>query len=177
MDVPDPTYIESDEVVDQTLLTALQHLDPAEIDKLIQIAEEQIDAYVGPQPHHWADTNIERVFPREQDFSRVGSTGGVIEYPNTPEVPAKVSRACLRQVEWLYTQWYTTSGTSLLPTNQEVEQESIGGDGSYSATYARGGSLEGKVSLCTQAQELLKGFVSRVCGIGVTDPDTAPPVT
>ena len=179
MTIPDPTYITADEIRAQTLITGLdnaQTISDENVEKLISIAEQQIDDYVGPQKHHYADSTIERVFPREQDYYIAGSTSGPVPYPDTPEVPLKVSLACLRQVEWLYTQWWTNRATKTLPSEKEVTAESIGGDGSYSADYANGGLGFTQSSLCDQARKLLQGFVSRFTGISVTDPDTSPPI-
>jgi len=163
-DVPDPTYITADEVKEQTLISGLESLEEPGRKKLIQLAEDQIDAYVGPQEHHPDDETENRVFPRVEDVDDDGYAA----------IPYKVSRACLRQVEFLYTEWWDERTSALLPTNIEREQVSIGGDGSYSESRARGGTADGKCSLCDAARELLKGFVSRTCGIDVTDPDYVP---
>jgi len=171
MTVPDVSYITGEEVTANTLLTGLAALSEPNREILIAIAEDQIDSYVGPQPHHYADTNIDRVFPRSEDFYRVGTGDGIEEYPDTPEIPYQVSRACLRQVEYLYTNYWDNRTSSLLPIKRELSSVSIGGDGSYSATRARGGTQDGEEELCEAARKLLKGFVSRTCGIDVTDPD------
>lgn len=179
MTIPDPTYITAAEVREQTLITGLadaETIDDDDLEKLISIAEDQIDSFVGPQKHHYADTNIERVFPREQDYYVEGTTGGQEPDPDTPEIPLKVSLACLRQVEWLYTQWWSNRATQTLPEAKATTSESIGGDGSYTADYAGGGVDFTSATLCDQAKALLQGFVSRFTGISVSDPDLTPPV-
>jgi hypothetical protein len=167
MDVPTPSYITAAEVKANSLVAGLIALSNSDIEKLVTIAEDQIDAYVGPQRHHPDDDNENRVFPREEDIDEDGNS----------VIPYRVSVACLRQVEWLYTQWWNSRTSSLLPVVEEVSQEDIRGDGGYSAVYNRGGGGDSKVSLCLQAQELLKGFVSRVTAIGVSDPDSIPSPT
>ncbi len=175
MTVPDPTYITADEVKEQTSLAALKNLLDADIDLLIRTAEDQIDSYVGPQEHHPYDTNIVRVFPRQQDFQIIGTASGQARYPDRPEIPYKVSVACLRQVEWLYTQWWPNKATAQIPVERVVESESIGGDGSYDATYARGGVSFAESSICEQAKTLLNGFVNRFTGLSTTNPDDVLP--
>ncbi len=170
MTIPDPTYITAAEVKDQTRIPGLEALDNEDIEFLIQNAEDLIDAYVKPQKHHPKDTNINRVFPRVQDYQRIGTGDGIDSDPETPEIPYKVSLACLRQVEWLYSQWWPNVETAAIPTERTVESEDIGGDGSYSATYARGGmSLDG-ASLCDQAKTHLEGFVSRFTSLSTSHP-------
>lgn len=171
-DVPTVSYITEDEVKAQTAITGLQALftsNKTDLTSLIQTAEDQIDAYVGPQQHHQYDSNLNRVFPRVQDFQISSAGGFTYEYPLIPEVPYKVSRACLRQVEWLYTQWYANRATDQLPTDYPLESQDIGGDGSYAEKRARGGLNYTEASLCDQAKVLLNGFVSRMSRIGTTD--------
>ena len=165
MTVPEPTYISPAEVKEQTSLTALDSLSDADLKLLIQTAEDQIDAYCGPQRHHWDDLNTDRVFPREFDQDGDGN----------PLVPYKVSRACLRQVEHLFLQWWSTRATTDLPTEHAIESESIGGDGSYSHTLASGGMDFSAATISEQAKALLRGFVSRSAGIDVSDPGYATP--
>lgn len=174
MTIPDPSYITEAEVKENTLITALSSLAEADVKKLIQAAEDHIDKYVGRQPHHPRDSNLVRVFPREQDFSRVGSGSGIAEYPDTPEIPYEVGVACLRQVEWLYQQWWPNRATSQAPLQHAVTSRSIGGDGSYSESRAGGGVSFVEATLCDQAKVLLDGFRSRWAPIDVTDPRTVP---
>ena len=162
--VPDPTYITAAEIRSQTLIEALGDLGDADLNTLIQIAEDQIDAFVGPQEHHPDDAVTDRVFPRLIDRDDNG----------LPTIPYKVSRATLRQIEWLYTQWWCDRETTDLPTEHPVKQRSIGGDGSYSETLAGEGTDFSRATLSQSAQTLLNGFVSRTTGIDVTDPDTEP---
>lgn len=171
--IPTVSYITEDEVKAQTTITGLQTLftgNKADLTMLIQTAEDQIDAYCGPQQHHQYDANIDRVFPRVQDYAITSAGGFTYEYPITPQVPYKVSRACLRQVEWLYTQWYAGRATDTLPTDYPIESQDIGGDGSYAEKRARGGLNFTEATVCDQAKALLAGFVSRMAQIGVTDP-------
>jgi hypothetical protein len=178
--IPDPTYITVDEVQENSLVTGLKDdsagvLGDADITKLIQHAEAQIDAYCGKQEHHPYDGNLDRVFPRAQDYSVVVSNGLRYEYPRTPVIPLDVSTACLRQVEFLYLQWWPNRETAQ-PTasNHAVEQEAAGGDGSYSATYSGGGTDLTAASLCDQAKVLLTGYRSRWAPLGTTDVRTSP---
>ncbi len=115
--------------------------------------------------------------PREQDFQRTGTSSGVQEYPDTPEIPYDVSQACLAQVEWLYTNWWPNRTTSQLPASHAIEQRAIGGDGSYSETRARGGLAFTEAAICDAAKVFLDGLCSRWVGIDVTDPDTVPQPT
>ena len=162
--VPNPKYITEAEVRSQTLIEELGDLGDSDLKTLIQIAEDQIDAHVGPQEHHPDDTTPDRVFPRLTD----------IDADCNPVVPYKVSRATLRQVEWLYTQWWCDRETAELPMEHPVKQRSIGGDGSYSETLAGEGTDFSRATLSQSAQTLLNGFVSRTAGIDVTDPDKVP---
>ncbi len=178
MDVPDVSYLTAAEVKQYSLVTGLKDgstgvLEDEDIETLITTAEDQIDAYCGQQPHHPNDST-RRVFPREQDFSKVRSGGTLNEYPDIAVIPYNVSRACLRQVEWLYLQWWPNSATSQ-PTsmNYVVEQQAISGDGGYSETRAMGGTDLASASLCDQAKLLLKGYVSRWAAIGTTDVRTS----
>jgi len=175
MTVPEPTYITADEVAEQTLIAALQDLEPGNITKLIQVAEGQIDRFCGRQPHHPYDSNLDRVFPRAQDFSVTVFSGSRLEFPETPAIPLAVSVACLRQVEWLFLQWWPTSATTQPKAGSvAVEQESIGGDGSYSATYANPTDLS-RASLCAESQaELENGYRSRWAPLATTDVRTSP---
>lgn len=172
--VPDPTYITADEVAEQTRVTGLADLEEDDLTYLIQTAEDQIDAYVGPQQHHQWDGNLDRVFPRTQDFSVVVADGVRTQYPETPVIPYRVSRACLRQVEWLFTQWWPSAGTASLPTDHDLSSREIGGDGSYGETRARGGTDLAQASLCHEAKALLTSYVSRSGGIATTDVRTSP---
>ena len=165
--VPDPQYITISEVRTQTLIEDLRDLGDADMKILIQTAEDQIDAFVGPQEHHPDDPVTNRVFPRLYDLDDGGN----------PEIPYKVSRATLRQVEWLYTQWWNDKETAELPVDHPVKQRSIGGDGSYSETLAGEGTDFSRATLSQSAQTLLNGFVSRTAGIDVTDPDKVPSPT
>jgi len=165
--VPDPTYITVDEVIAQTSIAGLEDLDNDNTTLLIQHAEDQIDAYCGQQKHNPDDDNINRVFPREQDFDDNGS----------PEVPYRVSRACLAQVEWLYVQWWATRETSQSPVEHEVSSLRIGGDGSYGEERAGGGKDFAAATLCTQAKAYLDGYRARFIGMGTVDPDLVPPAT
>lgn len=170
-DVPDPTYISATEVIDQTLIANLKTLDPANINVLIRNAEDQIDNHVGPQRHHPFDSNSDRVFPRVQDYSFSIVSGQRYEYPETPVIPYKVMRATLRQVEFLYLQWWSTSTTAQTPVEKDVSAEEIRGDGGYSAVYTGGGMDLAGASLCHEAKALLNGFVSRWAGISVSHPN------
>lgn len=171
MTVPDPTYITVDEVKEQSLIAELVALEDANIEKLIQKAEDQIDAYVGAQPHHPRDTNTDRVFPRDIDYA-VSADGETLDYDaETPVIPYKVSRACLLQVEWLYTQWWNNRETEMAPVEHDASAVSIGGDGSYSETRTGGGTDFSAATLCNEAKALLRGSVARFSGIDVTDPD------
>lgn len=161
--VPAPSYITVAELRAQTLIKQLSEIGDGDIETLIQIAEDQIDAYVGPQEHHPDDINVSRIFPRLYD------TDG----NNEPAVPYQVARASLRQVEWLYTQWWCERETTSLPIENTVKQRSIGGDGSYSETLADGFGFS-QATLCDQAKALLKDYVSRAAPLDVTDPDTVP---
>ncbi len=175
MTTPDPSYITADEVEEQTQITALADLETEDIEYLITTAEDQIDAYCGRQAHHPFDTNLDRVFPREQDYRVVGSATGPIEYRDTPEVPYNVSKATLRQVEWLYTQWWSNRATELPTVDMPVESRSIGGDGSYDETFARGGLGLSEASVCDQAKLLLKDFKAGTAQLSVTKPDDVFP--
>jgi hypothetical protein len=166
MTIPDPTYITAAEVAANTLITALTNLAAENTTKLIQRAEAQIDKYVGRQQHHPDDDNTDRVFPRLEDFDE--DSGATI-------IPLDISQACLAQVEYLYTEWWSVSSTSQTPVERNVESESIGGDGSYSATYGNGGMTTSADLLCSQAKALLDGYVARFVGLSVTDPDDVPP--
>lgn len=179
MTVPDPSYITADEVKANILVTGLKDgstgaLSDDDINTLILTAEDQIDAFCGPQPHHPYDDNLTRVFPRAQDFVVVVTGGVRRDYPELPDIPYNVSRACLRQVEFLYTQWWPTRATTELPTRYAVQSQSIGGDGSYSETRARPTDFS-SASLCDQAKLLLTNFRSSFCGIGTTDVRTSVP--
>jgi len=166
MTIPDPTYITADEVKAQTLLDGLGDLNPEDIAKLIRIAEDDIDAHVGPQERH-PDNTIDRVFPRVYDLDEDGNT----------EIPYLVSVATLRQVEWLYSNWWDTRTNSLLPMKHDIESFRIGGDGSYGETRSRKGEVSSDNTLAPQARVKLKDFVSRTAAIGVTDPDKVPRAT
>lgn len=162
--VPDPKYITASEVRTQTLIEELRDLGDADLKILIQTAEDQIDAFVGPQGHHPDDPTTDRVFPRACDLDDDGNAA----------IPYKVSRAALRQVEWLFTQWWNDRETSELPVEHPVKQRSIGGDGSYSETLAGEGTDFSRATLSQSAQTLLNGFVSRTAALDVTDPDKVP---
>lgn len=169
MTVPEPSYITAAEVREQTLIAGLKEedtIDNANLAILIQSAEDQIDAYVGPQKHHPDDDNDDRVFPRDSDEDLDGY----------PQVPYQVARACLRQVEWLYTQWYPSRTTDQLPVEHDVQSEDIRADGSYSVDYARGGMDLSAASLCPQARVMLDRFRSRFSQIGVSDPRKRPSI-
>lgn len=167
MPVPTPSYITAAQVDEQSMIMGLTDLEDDDINSLIAVAEDQIDAFVGPQEHHPEDDNLDRVFPRVQDYSR--SNEG--DDRDTPVIPYKVTRATLRQVEFLYAQWWPTRATAEMPTNKPVTDEEIGGDGSYSASYAHGGVDFSAASLCDASKALLEGFRSRWAGISVTHPD------
>lgn len=175
--VPDVSYITAEEIKEQSLNSGLIALSDANIEKLIAIAEDQIDAYVGPQPHHPADTTIDRVFPREQDHQAMNDGNGIYYNTSVGEVPYKVARACLRQVEWLYVQWWDERTSSMLPESYDASSVSIGGDGSYSESRRAGGGDHRAASVCSEAKALLQGFKSDFCGIDVTDPDLTHPPT
>lgn len=167
MTIPDPTYITEAEVAENTLITALAALSTENRKKLIQRAESQIDKYVGRQEHHPDDDNTDRVFPRLEDID---------DYDN-PIIPLNISQACLAQVEYLYTQWWSNSSTTQEPVEKNVQSEDIGGDGSYSAAYANNGMTTAADLLCSQAKALLDGYVARFVPLSVTDPDDVPPPT
>lgn len=166
---PDPSYISVADVRANTLIANLKLTAQISDDNLkivIQNAEDMIDAYVGAQRHHWKDTNTNRVFPREED----------VDTSNNPEVPYRVSMACLRQVEWLYTQWYSTATTDEMPIVHGVESEDIGGDGSYAYKAAMGGMDISRATMAPNAQALLEGIRSKLATIGVSDPLSTAPV-
>jgi hypothetical protein len=154
MTIPAPTYLSVAELKSSTKITALAALSDGDLTYLLQTAEDTIDAYVGRQRHHPDDENTDRVFPRAMD-----------EENDAPVIPYLVSRACLRQVEWLYTQWWPTSATEELPVEHDLESESIGGDGSYS--YKRARLDLSAASLSPQARALLSDFRSRSAGIAI----------
>lgn len=162
--VPDPTYITPIEVRTQTLIESLKSLSDDDLTILIQTAEDQIDAFCGPQEHHPEDENIDRLFPRARDMDEDGN----------PEIPYKASRATLRQVEWLFTQWWEERETAELPLDHPIKDRSIGGDGSYSETLSGEGTDFSRATLSKAAQTLLGGFQSRAAAIDVTDPDRVP---
>lgn len=164
MTIPEPTYITEADVASNTLIEGLSSLSAENRKKLIKRAESQIDKYVRMQPHHPDDTNTDRVFPREQDSDDQGY----------PIIPLAVSEACLAQVEHLYLKWWSTRTTSAIPVNKGVASESIGGDGSYSATYSNDGESSSADILCDQAKAFLEGLVSRFVQLSVTDPDDVP---
>ena len=165
MTIPDPTYITAAQVASNTLITALANLGEENVTKIIKRAEGQIDKYVGRQEHHPDDDNTDRVFPRLED-----------DDCGSPVIPLDISHACLAQVEFLYTQWWSTSGTTQEPVSRDVKSESIGGDGSYSAAYGDGPVRPGDL-LCAQAKMYLDGYVNRFVALSVTDPDTVPSPT
>lgn len=168
MTIPDPTYITVDELKTNTLLTGITSLSNADITKLIQIAEDQIDKFVGRQPHHPCDSNFDRVFPREQDYYRASGAGYVDEDADVPVIPYNVSRAAQRQVEWLYKEWWPNRATETLPDNQPLQAQEIGGDGSIREVFARGGLSLNEASLCDEAKQLLDGFRKRGCAIATS---------
>jgi hypothetical protein len=155
--VPTITYLSLADLQAQTLIDELKSLNDGDKTTLIQIAEDQIDKYVGKQKHHPWDTNITRVFPRVEDYQRTN----LAEYPEIPEIPYDVSRACLRQVEWLFTQWWTNEDATDLPTEYDVESAEIGGEGSVSEKYVRNGLGLTEASLAPQARLLLSEYRSR----------------
>ncbi len=166
MDVPDVSYITVTDLKAQTLIEALKNLADADVTTLIQTAEDMIDAYVGRQQHHRYDTNVTRIFPRVEDYVRTN----LAEYPAKPEIPYQVSRACLRQVEWLYTQWWPNKDTEELPVDYDVSDVSIGGDGSISEKRVNAGVDFSSATLSVQARNLLTPFRSRIAGIAVSNP-------
>ncbi len=170
MEFPEPSYITVEEVKANALIPVPTGMQDGDITKLIQMAEGQIDKHVGRQPHHPNDDNIDRVFPRAQDYVRSSGGGD----PDSPDIPLCVSEACLRQVESLFG-WWPNRASMPLPTYQLVYQRAIGADGSYSETRARGGvSSATETALCEAARAALDGLVSRWAGIDVTDVDTIP---
>jgi len=164
--VPDPTYITIALVKAQTKIDGLTTLADGDLTTLIQTAEEMIDAYVGPQRHHIYDTNIYRVFPREQDFQRTN----LVEWPTLPIIPLNVTRACLRQVEWLFTQWWPNKATDEIPVDYDVTGIDMGGDGSVSETRVRKGLDFSSATMSVQARHLLKDYHSKAAGIAVSKP-------
>ena len=167
MTVPAPTYLTVADVRAQSFIADLK--DPSAIDDgdltlLLQAAEDHIDGYVGRQRHPPYDTNVARVFPREQDYRRTN----LADYPYEPEVPYEVSRACLRQVEWLYSQWWPSRATDDLPVQLDVSQQDVGGDGTISETYARGGLDLAAATLCPQARATLSGYRNRSASISTS---------
>ncbi len=168
MEIPDPTYITVAEVQEHTLVTNLATANEADIKKLIQVAEGQIDKHCGRQLHHPNDSNLARVFPREQDFARTSGGGTIEQDPDTPEIPLDVSTACLRQVEWLFVNWWANRATESTPVLHQAEQVDIGADGSYSETRRPMPDFA-QASLCAQAQAALKDYVSRWAALDVTD--------
>lgn len=175
MDVPAPSYITADDVQENSQVTGLVALNTEQIELLITIAEGHIDDYVGRQPHHPYDSNIDRVFPREQDFSIVIANGIRYEYPQTPIIPYDVQRACLLQVEWLFLQWWPNRATTQPGMQHAVLEQSIGGDGSYAEKRATGGIDFSAASLCDQAKAVLaNGYRSRWAQMSTTDVRTSP---
>src|SRR4051812_17693521 len=122
MTIPDPTYITAQEVKANSKITGLIALENADIEYLIQTAEDHIDGFVGRQKHHPYDDNIERVFPREEDY-RITSDA---EYPLEHEIPYLVSKACLAQVEHLYLNWWPNRETSQTPIKKDISEQDIG---------------------------------------------------
>lgn len=167
MPVPTPSYITAAEVKTQSKIAALITLADTDIDTLIEVAEDQIDAYVGPQQHHPEDNNLDRVFPRAVDYERTNDG----DDRDTPVIPYKVTRATLRQVEFLFLNWWPNKATAEMPTNKAITDQDIGGDGSYSVSYAHGGVDFSAASLCDAAKTLLDGFRSRWAGLSVSHPD------
>lgn len=51
-DVLEPTYLEIADLNAQTTIATLKTLSDSDLTLLLQTAEDQIDAYVGPQRHH-----------------------------------------------------------------------------------------------------------------------------
>lgn len=162
MTVPDPKYITLAEVRAQTRIGALSDLSDGDLTDLIQTAEDQIDDYVGPQKHHPDDADTDRVFPRWGD----------VDSNDDPAVPYKVSRAALRQVEWLFTEWWDESSNSLLPMNHIAVERDMRGDGSYAEK--RGKIDYAEAAIAPQARPLLMRFRSRTGKISVTDPENVP---
>lgn len=167
MTIPDPTYVTAEEVKENTRIAGLSALADDDVGFLIQHAEDQIDARCGPQMHHPYDDNVERVFPRDCDYRRTSTA----EYPLEPEIPYLISRACLLQVEYLYLNWWPDVETRQATLSSPVQSESIGGDGTYSATYARGGLDLSAATLAPPVLAILdRQFTSRVAEIGLPDP-------
>lgn len=159
--LPDPTYLAVAELKANTLITGLSSLPDGDITKLIQRAERDIDNHVGQQTHHPEDDNTSRVFPRAED-----------DDCGTPVIPLKVSEACLAQVEDLFLKWWPNRTTSQPKVHRDVASEDIGGDGSYSATYADEGKTTAENALCAQARFCLTGYASRFAPLSVADPDS-----
>jgi len=165
--VPTPSYITADEVKAQSKIAALIALQNPDINSMIETAEDQIDAYVGPQPHHPEDDNLDRVFPRTVDYERTNDG----DDRDTAVMPYKVMRATLRQVEFLYRNWWPTRATAEMPTNKAITDQDIGGDGGYSVSYAHGGVDFSAATLCDDSKALLEGFRSRWAGLSLSHPD------
>lgn len=160
-DLPDPTYIDSVTLLERTRMTGIDALDDEDVTLLIQTAEEQIDAYVGPQRHHLEDTNVLRVFPRYEDTD--SESGAVI-------IPAEVTMATLRQVEWLFEQWWSTRATQSQPTDHAKTNVNVGSDGSYSEQRTHKGLDFAGASLCEQAKALLSRLKSGSGEIMLSNP-------
>lgn len=170
MDTPPITYLSAQEVKDTTLLSGLKTLTPIDLESLIAASEDLIDAYVGKQKHHVYDSNINRVFPRTQDYQILGTSLGPIEYPQIPVIPYDVQKACLRQVEWLFVQWWTLRDTEAMPVQYDTSEVNVGGDGSISEKLVRGGLDLSAATLAPQARTILAQYRSRAAQIGLSRP-------
>ena len=154
--LPAPSYITVDLVVSGSTFSAFDDLSVEDITILIQNAEETIDAYVGRQKHHPNDDNRHRVFPRAED----------VDINSVVIIPLQVTQATLRQVEWLYTEWWDVHLDEARTLEYEAKSVRMGGDGSYSEDRASGGPGGTGIdfsaaSLSPQAKGLLQPFRCR----------------
>lgn len=146
--LPGVTYNSASEIQEDSKVIP-ESMEDGDIETLIQLAEGHIDDYVGLQEHHPDDTNVDRVFPRVED---VNETSGL------PEVPLAVYEATLRQVEYLYLNWWDEKESKLLPMSHDLKAYSVTGEGGYSEQRAKGGSDHSAGLLCEQAKAKLVGF-------------------
>jgi hypothetical protein len=165
---PEPSYISVAEIKEATFIDGLKTIGDENIKKLIQHAEGQIDNHVGRQKHHAHDSNLDRVFPRCEDYQITQVNGCRTEDFDTPVMPLAVSEACQMQVEHLYLNWWPNRATAQMPVSRGVSSEDIGGDGSYSVDYAPTSFAE--ATLCDAAKAKLTGFVSRTAAMSLSRP-------
>jgi len=133
-----PTYITVDEIKENTRLEELGRQSSSFLLRLVEEAEEMIDAYCG----FWAryDQDQDRTFPRLCDY-KDGAT----------LIPRAVQKAALAQVEALYLR-----GPEEGLKESEMKSEKID-DYSYQVMSAN----DKQNLLCRKARLLLSGYVRR----------------